>query len=178
MLNDLPMSRRRTLIAVAGAAAALPLVTASAWAAKAGMSGDSVASDILVLGTASMKMSEMAENKASSEAVKKFAKLEVEEQKTVAELLKQSGVTMPEMKQEMQQMMQQLESAQGAQFDRTYLQMQMQGHEKLLELNKQAAEKGGMEPPVIVAKMAVCAIESHLAMLEIIEKQMMGAGSR
>ena len=127
---------------------------------------------MLLWGTASMKMSEMAEKQASGDAVKKFAKLEVEEQETVSNLLKESGVQKPEMTAEMDAMMQQLETAQGKQFDQTYLRMQTQGHEKLLELNQKAAAKDEMKPQVIVAKMAVPAIKSHIAMIEMIQKQM------
>ena len=73
---------------------------------------------------------------------------------------------------EMQTMMQQLETAEGKQFDQAYLRLQTQGHEKLLELNQEAAEKNEMKPPVIVAKMAVPAIKSHIAMIEMIQKMM------
>ena len=169
------LSRRQTLLAAATAAAAAPLLATSALAdhhIEAG-GGDKTASQVLLWGTASKKMSEMAKEQASGEAITEFAKLEVEEQETVAKLLREAGVQEAEMKPDMQAMMQQLESARGKQFDQTYLRLQTQGHEKLLELNQEAAEKSGMKPPVIVAKMAVPAIKSHLAMLEMIQKQMM-----
>ena len=91
------VSRRTTLLAVAGAAASVPLLVPSVRADHHMESGggDKTASQVLLYGTASMKMSEVAKDKASGEAVQKFAELEIEEQEAVAKLLKEAGLRRP-----------------------------------------------------------------------------------
>ena len=69
-----------------------------------------------------------------------------------------------------QQMVTQLQSLSGAQFDRMYLQGQTMGHQELLQLHQTMAQSGARQEERMLATVAVPAIKSHLAMLQGIQQ--------
>ena len=73
-----------------------------------------------------------------------------------------------------QQMVQQLQSLSGGQFDRMYIQGQTTGHQELLQLHQAMAQSGATREERMLGTVAVPAIKSHLAMLQGIQQQMRG----
>lgn len=139
------------------------------------------------LGMVAMETSRIAMNKARNEDLKRFANFEVQEQTTLAEVLRsmmdpsataatgQSGASMQgsmQMDAGARDMMQKLESQQsGAEFDRTYLQAQLQGHRDLLQVQERYLQTNSQNREHMnVAKMARGHIREHIAMLEEMQK--------
>ena len=169
-------TRRAAMLAVA-AAAATPLLAAAAARADhhAGdMAGD-YAKQTLMLGTLSLEASKIAQQKAQTPEVKKFAELEAAEQKTVAEVLKANGtqpVPMSEMPPEMMQKLERMRQMSGREFDAAYVEDQMSVHEMLLEVQQQKKGEPLTDPKAVLANLGIDAIKSHMAMLEMIQKMM------
>jgi len=141
------------------------------------------------LGMVAMESSRIALNKARNEGLKRFANFEVQEQTTLAEVLRsmmdpaataatgQSGATMQgsmQMDASTRDMMQKLESQPaGPDFDRAYLQAQLQGHRDLLQVQERYLQSNAQNREhVNVAKMARGHIREHIALLEEMEKTM------
>ena len=127
------------------------------------------------LGTFSKKASEAMSTKGSNAAVKEFATLEAEEQKTVGEIMMANfQMEPPTLSLQHQQKLDEMKGMRsGAKLDEMYLASQVEGHEKLRDLHRQLSESGPLsEAPVATSSLAVCAIDSHLAMLEMIQQQM------
>ena len=137
------------------------------------------------LGMVAMETSRIAMNKARNEDLKRFANFEVQEQTTLAEVLRsmmdpsataatgQSGGDM-QMDAGARDMLQTLESKQaGAEFDKAYLDGQLQGHRNLLQVQEQYLQSNPQNREHMnVAKMARGHIREHIAMLETIQKTM------
>jgi putative membrane protein len=66
--------------------------------------------------------------------------------------------------------MQKLQSASGADFDRAYIEAQIEGHRELLQAQQQYLQSGKNREHVNVAKLAVNQIQEHLALLEDMQK--------
>ncbi|BAM04582.1 DUF4142 domain-containing protein [Phycisphaera mikurensis] len=186
-LPGTPTSTRRRVVLAAGAA--LPLAAAGLAAAQ--MDAVKQKADEMMhggkkrpgdavkrageLGTFSMRASETMRTKASDASLKEFAKLEAEEQKTVAEIMSANfDLGSPEFSAEHRKKLDEMKSmSSGPELDEMYLSVQMDGHQKLLDLHEQLSASGSLtEAPTAASALAVCAIESHLAMLEMIRKQM------
>ncbi|HZY68981.1 MAG TPA: DUF4142 domain-containing protein [Devosia sp.] len=174
-------TRRNALIGLA-LASSVPLALASTRAfaqdsgtpAQAGGNADYV-TQTLTVGTLALQSSQVAAEKASNEMVREFANLEVAEQTAVAQVLSstEAGKTPPELPAEDAEKLTALQDTEaGATFDQAYIQMQIEGHQRLLEI--QQSISGGNEPTVevITAKLAEQAITSHLAMLNHINAQL------
>ncbi|MFC7553079.1 DUF4142 domain-containing protein [Pseudoroseomonas wenyumeiae] len=100
--------------------------------------------------------------------MKTFAQFEANEQRAVLQAMKIAGIPMPaqvEMDPQKMQMMQQLQSLEGTQFDRMYLQGQTVGHQELLQLF-QALLTSGSQSEQVIATLAVASIQQHIAMLQ------------
>lgn len=144
------------------------------------------------LGMVALESSRIAMTKAQNAELKQFAGFEVEEQTTLAEILRsmmdpgataatgtsannqasQSGMAM-QMDAKARDMMQKLQSQQGAEFDRAYLQAQLQGHQELLQVQEQYLKSNPQNREhVNVAKLAQGRIREHIALLENMQKSM------
>jgi putative membrane protein len=144
------------------------------------------------LGMVALESSRIAMTKAQNAELKQFAGFEVEEQTTLAEVLRsmmdpgataatgtsannqsaQSGMAM-QMDPNARDMMQKLQSQQGAEFDRAYLQAQLQGHQELLQVQEQYLKSNPQNREhVNVAKLAQGRIREHIALLENMQKTM------
>ncbi len=147
------------------------------------------------LGMVALETSRIAMQKAQNPELKQFAQFEVQEQTTLSEVLRfmmepaataatsgQSGQAgsstasagaMP-MDQQSRDMVQKLQSAQaGAEFDRQYLQGQIQGHQNLLQVQERYLQSNPKNREHMnVAKMARTQIREHIALLENIQQKM------
>jgi predicted outer membrane protein len=115
-------------------------------------------------GAFSLATARMGMEKASNAEVKRFANFEVREQEGVAQAMKLAGHNFPEPQfgGEKAQVIQRLQSANGADFDRLFLQVQEQGHQELLNLTTAAAESQAPVPDRITALLASDRIREHL----------------
>ena len=91
---------------------------------------------LMGLGGMSLMASEMADDKADNDMVKKFAAFEVDEQKAVGEVLKEMKTPKPAMPAKDQATLDQLKSLDGADFDKAYVQASLDTHEKLKDLTE------------------------------------------
>ena len=146
----------------------------------------------LQLGMVALESSRVAMNKVRSEDLKRFANFEVQEQTTLSEVLHSmmepaataatgstgsqstpSNTNMPmQMDASARDMMQKMQNQQaGAEFDKMYLQAQLQGHRDLLQVQEQYLQSNPQNREhTNVAKMARGHIREHIAMLEEMQK--------
>jgi putative membrane protein len=145
------------------------------------------------LGMVALESSRVAMNKVRNEDLKRFANFEVQEQTTLSEVLQsmmepaataatgsagnqpvQSNMNMPPMQMDAsaRDMMQKMQNQQaGAEFDKMYLQAQLQGHRDLLQVQERYLQSNPQNREHMnVAKMARGHIREHIAMLEEMQK--------
>jgi len=139
------------------------------------------------LGMVAMETSRIAMSKARHEDLKRFANFEVQEQTDLAEVLQSmmeplataatgqsaggaQGGSMP-MDAGARDMMQALQGKQaGAEFDKTYLDGQLQGHRNLLQVQEKYLKSNPQNRELMnVARMASGRIREHIAMLETMQ---------
>ncbi len=141
------------------------------------------------LGMVALESSRIAMNKARNEDLKRFANFEAQEQTTLSEVLRsmmdpaatgsagnqaaQSGMAM-QMDASARDMMQKLQNQQaGAEFDKMYLDGQLQGHRDLLQAQERYLQSNPQNREHMnVAKLARGQIREHIAMLEEMQKTM------
>jgi putative membrane protein len=154
--------------------------------------------DTMRLGMVAMETSRIALTKAQNDDLKMFAQFEVQEQQTVSEILRsmmdpsataatgaqnstasQSNTSMASNMGNMQmdaqgrEMVQKLQQASGAEFDRMYLQGQIQGHRDLLQVQERYLQSNSQSRDHMnIAKMARTQIREHIALLEDMQKKM------
>jgi putative membrane protein len=143
----------------------------------------------LAAGTVALQTSEIALQKAQHPNVKQFAQFEREEQTTLAEILRSmqepaatasggsaGAGTAPEIPADKASMMQQLQQAQaGAEFDRMYIQGQIQGHQELLQIQERYLQSNSRNREhVNVAKLARGRIQEHIVELQGIQQALRG----
>ncbi len=117
--------------------------------------------------------SQLASQRAQAPAARTFAQLETEEQMAFAEARRMGGLPVPSpsmMDAQKQQMVQQLQTMSGSQFDRMYVQGQIMGHQELLQLHQTLAQSGATQGDRMLATVAVPAIRTHLSMLQGIQQ--------
>jgi len=152
----------------------------------------------MMLGMVALETSRMAQEKARNADLKQFAQFEVQEQQTLSEILRgmmdpsataatgstatQSNTTMAsnaaggmnvQMDAKSREMVQKLSQASGAEFDREYLQGQIQGHRDLLQVQERYISSNSQNREHMnIAKMARTQIREHIALLEDMQKNM------
>lgn len=143
----------------------------------------------LALSTVSLQQSNFALSKAQNPRLKQFADFEIGEQNTLTDILhsfadpaatasttagaQAAASTAPVLSQEDSAAMERLSKAQpGAAFDREYLNLQIQGHQRLLKLQESQLQSSGNREMTNIAKLARGQIQEHLALLEDIQKEM------
>jgi putative membrane protein len=149
------------------------------------------------LGMVAMESSRIAMNKVRNEDLKRFANFEVQEQTTLSEVLRSmmepaataatgstasgqagqsSATAMPAMQMDAsaRDMMQKMQNQQaGAEFDKMYLEAQLQGHRDLLQVQERYLQSNPQNREHMnIAKMARGHIREHIAMLEEMQKTM------
>ena len=168
---------RRNILAGMAVASAFPLAThvlAQGAGQAAGAKGSAMGKDkmkALMGGEFATETSKLAAQNASSPAVKTFAQLEIREQAAVAEAFgsKPGAVSLDD---KHKAMLQKLQAAKGAEFDKMYIEGQIKGHEELMAIHKDYARSGKDEMARGASTVAVPAIETHLAMLKTIQNSL------
>ena len=174
------MIRRNILAGLASAGLAPAFVrsaTAQPIVAQGSMSPADVARDALGDMAFALATSQLAMQRAENPMVRTFAQMEAEEQMAFTEARRMAGLPLPApsmMDSGEQQMTQQLQSMNGAQFDRMYIQGQIRGHQELLNTHSAIAQSGATREERMLATVAVPAIKTHLSMLQGIQQQMRG----
>jgi putative membrane protein len=142
--------------------------------------------DTMRVGAVALATSRIALQKAQHASVKQFARFEVAEQETIAEVLKsmqganvttgQGAATNAEAKDNMDEkgrlVVQKLQSAKaGAEFDAEYLKGQKEGHQELLKIQETYIGSGKVREAVNIAKLARGQIKEHLSLIDTISGQ-------
>lgn len=118
---------------------------------------------------AEVQTGKLAQEKAQSEDVKKFAQHMVEdhgqmldEQQSIAEA---KNIQMPKQpKKEHQSALKKLQGASGEKFDQAYMDQMVKDHDKALKLTREAAKKAKDPQVKQAAEKAAPKIEEHLKM--------------
>jgi putative membrane protein len=185
------MLHRRTVMAVLAAAASSPALAQSRSdnnSLGTGSAEMQYVRQTMAIGSLSLAVSRIAEQKASFDKLKEFSRLETAEQETVADVLKSlesagvvSGMVKPPAEAEVEQhldqagreILQKMRAQQaGAAFDHDYLQAQTDGHQKLLRIQEDYLRSGRDLDAVNVAKLARGMIKEHLQLLADINNEM------
>jgi putative membrane protein len=145
------------------------------------------------LGMVALEASRMAMNKIRNDDLKRFADFEVQEQTTLSEVLRsmmdpgataatgsassqagQSAMPAMQMDPSARDMMQKMQNQQaGPEFDKMYLEAQLQGHRDLLQVQERYLQSNPQNREHMnIAKMARGHIREHIAMLEDMQKTM------
>jgi putative membrane protein len=164
------MDRRLFIVALAGLSTTSGL--AFAQSNKMGTMGDEEKKHILEtlqVGTMSLEASRVAVNRAKDAMVKRFANFEVAEQETIGEILKPLAVGGPPSDPMQAGLMKKLESS-GENFDRDYVEAEIEGHNRLLQIQEAYITGGKDQAQLNVAKLARGMIKEHLTLLTAIEK--------
>jgi putative membrane protein len=191
--KEKPMLHRRMMMAALAAAASSPAFAqnrsgSNAGSANAGSPEMQYIRQTMGIGSLSLAVSRIAEQKASFDKLKEFSRLETAEQETVADVLKSlesagpvSGMVKPPSEAEVEQhldqagreALQKMRAQQaGAAFDHDYLTAQIDGHQKLLRIQEDYLRSGRDLDAVNVAKLARGMIKEHLELLADISKEM------
>lgn len=155
----------------------------------------------MAAGTVTFQASTFARAKAQNPRLKQFAAFEEAEQNTMFEILHgmadpattsgtntqaaqatsaaqpntaaQAAATAPVISGQGSEMMERMSKAQpGPEFDRDYLNLQIQGHRELLGIQERyLASNSGTRGTAAIARMAMGQIKEHLALLEDIQKE-------
>lgn len=173
------MHRRRLATGIAGAAL-LPVLAAAQPAPNVTIPGAPAAGgraepwrEALATGILAMVTSQLAATKAQNELLKNFAGFEVAEQRSVIQAMQLAGLPVPSqlrVEGEDARVMQQLEGASGAEFDRLYLRAQIAGHQELLRLHNGMKASGTREQKIISTLAAVTA-DQHLRILQAMQNR-------
>jgi putative membrane protein len=185
------MLQRRTLLAAVAVAAASPaLAQNTARGNRGNMSNaeEQYIQQTMATGSLSLALSRLAEQKVQSPKLKEFSRFEVAEQETVADVLASllnptaiSGQVKPvpegeveqHLTQQDRQALQKLRSTNEVpEFERQYLDAEIEGHTKLLQVQQQYLSSGRDIDAINVAKLASGMIKEHLQLLADIRSQM------
>lgn len=176
---------RRNLLKSTAALAMVPTMIASAQSVVAASSEDAEkkhAEQTKTVGSLALATSRVALEKASDPMVKAFAKWEVAEQETIADILKSMetddkavGALKPPSDAEVEAMLdaegkstlEKLRAASGADFDKAYVAAQLDGHKKLLGIQEEYLKVGQNREHLSVTKLARGQIKEHIDHLEM-----------
>ena len=138
------------------------------------------------VGGLSLASSRVAVAKASDAKVKQFAEWEVAEQETIADILKSmeadsgkaEGALHPPTEAETEAALDEkakkrlgdLKAMSGADFDKAYLAVQVEGHKELLLIQEDYLKIGRNREHLSVTKLARGQIKEHITILELLPK--------
>lgn len=124
------------------------------------------AMDTLRVGAVALESSRMAQSMARAPRVRDFAELEIEEQTTVADIIREmSGMAPPPPDPEGRRMLDRLNGGRRN-FDAAYVMMQMDGHRQLLDIQERYLRDGRNMHHRHIAMLARGRIREHLRDLE------------
>ena len=140
--------------------------------------------DTMMAGMVALETSRVALEKARNAEVKKYAKFEKDEQEGLADVLKSmmdpasTASTMPvpmKLEGEDAAMVQKMQGMQaGAEFDRMFVQGQIEGHQKLLRIQEEYIRQGRNREHMNVAKLARGHIKEHIEEFTDLSKTLRG----
>lgn len=135
--------------------------------------------DTLMAGSVSLETSRVAISKASNPMVKRFARFESAEQETIAMVLKgRANIAenaMPKIEAGGKAMIDRLHDIKtSAEFDRAYVTGQIEGHQRLLQIQEDYLSNGKDEAHRGIAMLARGHIKEHLSDLDMLRKEMAG----
>ncbi len=183
------MNRRAMLTAVAAATALPALLSSTATFAQASMAPSDAekkhADDTKKVGSLSLATSRVATEKASDPMVKEFAKWEVAEQETIADILKsikmegkaQGALQRPSdseveaIDEESKSALEKLKVTSGAAFDKAFVTAQLDGHKKLLAIQEDYLKVGQNREHLSVTKLARGQIKEHIDHLDMVKSK-------
>ncbi len=120
--------------------------------------------ETLQIGNVSRMQSELARQRGNERMLQEFAGFEVEETTSIATILTElSGMTPPPPPPADQRLMEQLQRARGAEFDRLYITGQLDGHERLLRVQEQYMQTGRNQHHRHITMLARGRIVEHIA---------------
>lgn len=160
--------------------------------------------DTMQVGTVALATSRMALEKARDPRVRQFAQFEIAEQETVAAVLKAmqepettastadtgangqptaAGTSsraadsnaQPSLGPQGGPMVDKMQALSGAEFDRQYVQAQIEGHKQLLQIQDAVLQSGAPREQRGVARMARTQISEHIVLLQGLQ-QALGRG--
>lgn len=121
--------------------------------------------DTARVGTLSLKTSQLAEPRVRGK-VNEFANFEIDEQKTIAQILQEvSRMPPPPLPPEEQAKLDRLDGMHGVGFSRSYIALQTDGHQKLLQIQERYLSEGAVPAMRHVAMLARGQIKEHLRLL-------------
>jgi len=128
------------------------------------------------LGMAEIRMGELARERASSDKVKDLGKEVADDHREANEdlrdLAKEYNVALPmDTDQEHQQKIDRLASLSGPSFDREFVQAQLEGHQKAIELFQNQANLGGSERVKDFASENLSELREHLEQAQKIQTE-------
>jgi putative membrane protein len=132
-------------------------------------------------GIAEVKLGKLAQEKASSEEVKRFAERMMTDHTKANDELKalatKKGIDVPsDMDAEHQAKMEKLEKLSGAEFDQAYMTEMIAGHEKMETLLEQQAKRGKDEDLQQYADKTLPSVREHHRMAEEIHQKLGSTG--
>lgn len=146
------------------------------------------AADTKMVGGLSLATSRVALEKASDAMAKEFAKWEVAEQETIADILKTmesggmkaEGALHPPSEAEVEGMLDaegkaklaDLQGMDGPAFDKAYVTAQLEGHKKLLAIQEDYLKAGQNREHLSVTKLARGQIKEHIDHLTMMQSKM------
>jgi len=170
------LDRRNALLGLSATAVAMAIRPANAQTQPAsGMGLDAYVQQTLVLGAGSLMASQLAAKMATDENVVQFANLEIAEQETIAGVLAStaSGKSPPQISPQQQQELDRLAAVRpGRDFDLSYVEAQIMGHNELLEIQRTASGNREASVEAVVARLAEQAVASHIVMLGLIQQML------
>jgi putative membrane protein len=118
-------------------------------------------------GRAEVEAGELAANKATSDAVRKFGMMMTKDHGNanakIAGVAKAKGLALPEtLGTEKTEMLNQLRKQEGVRFDQEYLAHMVSGHEKTVELLKSEIASGDSTDTKALAQELLPTVQSHL----------------
>lgn len=162
------MDRRSLLVGGVAVASILPVARAATAQEQGQIEEDKLPA--LQGGAFLMMSSQIATERGSSDAVKVFAGLETTEQQAIKAAFGAEGVEVP-LREDHAALLEQMQQLEGAEFDRAYLDAQIQGHEEARPIHEEYAANG-QDPMARGASMVgVTGIDSHLVMLRSFREQ-------
>jgi putative membrane protein len=182
------MNRRALLTSAAFAAAFAAFFSepASSKTATPGNAEKKHADETKKVGSLSLAASRVAVETASDPMVKAFAKWEVAEQETIADILKSmetdgkaEGTLKPPTEREVEAMLDaegkasldKLKAASGKDFDKAYVSAQLDGHRKLLTIQEEYLTVGENREHLSVTKLARGQIKEHIDHLDMLKSK-------
>ena len=167
---------RRTMFTAGMAVAAAMLFAGAAQAQMSAMMEDGTMdpakAPAILNGNFAKATSQLAVQKATNDAVRQFAELEVAEQTAVATAFgvpADAPLAIPEAKAAM---LEALQAAEGPEFDMMYVDGQIQGHTELRAIHSDYAANGTDPMAQGASLVGVTGIDTHLVMLNSIKATM------